>query len=75
MGEMERLYGVLAFPGFDAFRPKLQAYVESLRSYRKNRYERLPEEVRRQVAAAWKRSFEAWGYPLAPVEPVEPEGV
>jgi hypothetical protein len=65
-GQMALLYERLGLGGFDQLEPKLREYVGSLRDYRKNRYEALPPAVRERVATAWRRSFEAWGYPLEP---------
>ncbi len=63
MGEMKKLYGQLSLGDFEAFRPKLQRYVDSLAGYRKNVFKELPTEVRQKVATCWRRSFEEWGYP------------
>jgi LPS sulfotransferase NodH len=65
MGEIAALYERLALPGFDRFSPKLRQYVESLRGYQKNRYHGLPPETQEKVHRAWRRSFEAWGYPAS----------
>ena len=48
----------------DQLQPKLQRYVDSLSSYRKNRYGELDVETKRRVHDAWHRSFENWGYPV-----------
>lgn len=64
MGETERLYSALALDGFDRFRPKLQAYVDSLKTYEKNKHRTLPDDVKRRVAARWGKWFDLWGYPL-----------
>jgi len=62
---MAVLYEKLGLPGFDRFEPKLRRYVESLKSYQKNRYDGLTPEMRERIADAWRRSFEVWGYPVA----------
>ena len=62
VGQVGRLYQELALPGFDAFRPTLQGYVDAQGGYRKNRYNELPAEVRERLMQAWRRSFDAWGY-------------
>ena len=64
VGQVGSIYNQLGMPGFEAFRPRLQAYVDSLSGYGKNQFEGLSPAQRKQVAASWGRSFEAWGYPV-----------
>lgn len=66
IGQIANLYETLDLPGFSRFAPKLARYCSTLAGYRKNRYEGLPEETRRKIAAAWERSFAEWGYPTGP---------
>lgn len=66
VGRIAAAYEALDLSGFDRFEPRLRAYNESLKDYRKNRYQELPPEVRERVARAWRRSFETWGYPVEP---------
>jgi omega-hydroxy-beta-dihydromenaquinone-9 sulfotransferase len=62
VGQVKKIYDSLSVPGFDAMRPSLQGYVDSHANYEKNAYPPLPASVRRDVARAWRRSFEQWGY-------------
>lgn len=62
MGQIRQLYQALNLPGFETMRPLLQRYVESLAGYQKNEYAELPPALRSQIARAWRRSFEEWGY-------------
>lgn len=61
-GQIGQLYERLALPGFQALQPRLQQYLAAHDTYRKNTYPPLAEPLRRSVARAWGRSFEAWGY-------------
>ena len=61
VGEIGKLYRALDLPDFD--RPKLQAYVDSLNGYKKNKFAPIEPHWKRRVADEWSRSFEAWGYP------------
>ncbi len=61
--EIGRLYDRLALPGYADFKPRLQAYVDSLGGYRKNEFPALAPPLRRKIAREWGRSFEQWGYP------------
>ncbi len=60
--QMASLYERLGLTGFAGFEPTLRDYVQTLGSYKKNRYEGLPSEVRERVFREWRRSFETWGY-------------
>jgi hypothetical protein len=56
------LYQKLDLPGFDSFRPGLQTYVNSLASYRKNKFHDLEPTIREKIASEWARSFTEWNY-------------
>jgi hypothetical protein len=60
--QVKRIYDHLNMPGFDAMQPALQRYVDSTASYRKNTYPDLSPSVRGEIARAWQRNFEQWGY-------------
>lgn len=64
VAEIAGVYDRLGLAGFDSFRPRLEAYVESLSGYRKNSFAPLDETTRAMVAARWRRSFDHGGYPL-----------
>jgi omega-hydroxy-beta-dihydromenaquinone-9 sulfotransferase len=56
------IYESLGLTGFEELRPRLARYLASIAGYRKNRYEGLPEPLRRRIAQDWGRSFDEWGY-------------
>jgi hypothetical protein len=62
VGQVRATYERLGLDGFSAFLPRLEQYVDSLAGYRRNLFADLPPELRRGVARAWQRSFDAWGY-------------
>lgn len=64
VSQVGQLYECLNLPGFSGLEPGLQRYVESIADYKKNVYPPLAEPLRRQVARAWQRSFEEWGYAI-----------
>ncbi len=61
---VQDIYAKLGLAGFEEFQPRLQAYVDSLGAYRKNRFPELAPEVREKVARSWRRAFEEWAYPM-----------
>ena len=60
-GELRRIYETLGLSSYDAAAPAFRAYLASLRSYRKNRFE-LPDDERRRVEEQWGFAFDALGY-------------
>lgn len=62
VGQVKKIYAKLNFPGFETVQPSLQRYVDRIPTYRKNEYPELPSSLRREIAQAWQRSFEKWGY-------------
>jgi len=58
---LAEIYESLELAGFDAARPRFEAFLESLGSYEKNRFE-FPEEVVATVNENWGFAFEAFGY-------------
>jgi omega-hydroxy-beta-dihydromenaquinone-9 sulfotransferase len=62
VGEIKRMYDRLETPGFAAMQPSLHRYLESTANYRKNTYPDLPPSLRAEIAQAWSRSFDEWGY-------------
>ncbi len=60
-GQMKRIYGEIGLDGFEAVLPELEAYVESHKNYKTNRYE-IDPEVRRMVDEHWGFYVERYGY-------------
>jgi LPS sulfotransferase NodH len=63
IGQVQKVYDELDLDGFGGVLPRLQNYVDSLSTYRKNDYGDLTPELRLRISTAWKRNFEEWGYP------------
>jgi hypothetical protein len=63
VGQVRLIYERLGLAGFNALRPKLQRYVDSLAGYQKNEFTELPEPLQRRIAREWQRSFDEWKYP------------
>jgi hypothetical protein len=62
LSELRRVYESLDLPGFAQAEPALRTYVESQRTYKKNRLALSPEN-RRLVTERWAFAFRAFGYP------------
>jgi omega-hydroxy-beta-dihydromenaquinone-9 sulfotransferase len=56
------VYQALGLAGYGSFEPTLRAYVDSLKSYRKNEFAPLDSASREVIAREWKSSFDAWNY-------------
>jgi hypothetical protein len=63
VGEVRKIYEMLALPEFSAVEPEIQQYVANLAGYKKNRHTDLAPNLRRRIAHEWSRTFEEWGYP------------
>lgn len=61
LGELERCYRELDLPGWQAARPPIESYLESLRGYRKNRFDFDPALLRR-VEERWGFALREWNY-------------
>ncbi|MEM1304214.1 MAG: sulfotransferase, partial [Planctomycetota bacterium] len=64
-GVIDRLYGQFGLEVSSAFRRRRDAYLDSMRGYRKNRYTELPDEQRQRVDAVMGDHLRAWGYGAA----------
>lgn len=64
IGELERAYAALHLPDFAAARPNVEAYLETVSDYKKNRHVDLPADLRERVDREWARFFEAFEYSM-----------
>jgi len=58
---LERIYGALDLPGFEAARPRFQTYLDGVRSFRKNAF-RGDEATVAKVRDALGHWIDKWGY-------------
>ncbi|MCG8442754.1 MAG: sulfotransferase [Caulobacterales bacterium] len=61
LAALERIYAGLALPGFEDARPIFAAYLESVRSYKKNVFQQTEDDAAK-VEARWGRWVREWGY-------------
>lgn len=58
---LAHIFKRLDLPGWAATRPRVEAYLETIRSYRKNAYSLSAEDVAK-VEGAWGDYIRRWGY-------------
>lgn len=59
---MESIYKKLRLDGFEDVRPEMEAYLESVKKYKRNRYRPLTSSKRNKINAAWDIWFKEFGY-------------
>jgi hypothetical protein len=63
IGQLSRVFDHLSLHDFDSYKPKLQAYLDSISSYKKNAFSTLDDDTKAIVAKRWSRSFDVGNYP------------
>ena len=61
VGEMRKLYERLGLGGFEEYRPRLEAYLATLKGYETNRYEQSAEQ-RAEIGRRWGHAIRRYGY-------------
>ncbi|MDP4175781.1 MAG: sulfotransferase [Bacteroidota bacterium] len=64
LGQMKYIYEKLNLGDFERVRPAMENYTKSQKEYKKNKYAKLPENIFKEIAKQWHRSFVEWGYPI-----------
>ena len=65
---LRQIYQSLELPSFEEVEPAVVEYLQSVKDYKKNRYNPLPMPVQERIAAEWAPLIESWGYDLTPRE-------
>ncbi|MSQ94044.1 MAG: sulfotransferase [Gemmataceae bacterium] len=60
-GEMKKIYHHFHLAGFEAYLPRLQEYLASVKGYETNKYQ-LSDEQRAQIASRWGDVIRRYGY-------------
>ena len=60
-GEMKKIYDHFQLGGFDAFLPRLQAYLATVKAYETNKYQ-LTEAQKAEIARRWADVITRYGY-------------
>lgn len=61
MGVLARIHESLGLPGWATAGPRAEAYLASIRGYRRNEFRMAPGEIER-VRVAWGEYIARWGY-------------
>jgi hypothetical protein len=64
IGELRKLYAALGLPAFAETEPAIRGYLDSIRSYQRNKFMEIEQPWKDEVARRWRRCFEEWGYPV-----------
>lgn len=59
---LREIYSELHIPGFKNATENIQIYLDSVRTYRKNKYAKLNKNMVRKINDHWKIWFSEWGY-------------
>jgi hypothetical protein len=65
VGELRRLYDHFHLGGFEAYLPRLEAYLATLKGYETNRYQ-LDPDVRAEITRRWGDVIRRYGYDQVP---------
>jgi len=65
MGQLKAIYDQLGLGDFERARPKLEAYLSSVKDYQRNTHQ-LEPELRAKIAKRWAAYFERYGYSTTP---------
>lgn len=60
--QMEMIYSQLGLDGFEAARPEMQDYLDSVKGYKKNLFTDISDDLKRRLQEEWKTFFETFGY-------------
>lgn len=61
VGQMRALYEHLGLGGFEQYRPRLEAYLATIKGYETNKYTLTPEQ-RAEISRRWGKVIERYGY-------------
>jgi len=62
--QMQRMYKELNLPGFEEALPNIEAYLSSVKNYKKNKFRNIRPEIKERINKEWKFAFDEWGYEI-----------
>jgi hypothetical protein len=63
-GTMQKIYQELKLPNWENAKPEIQAYLESVKDYKRNKFKPLSSKINQRIQKDWKFVFDEWKYPL-----------
>ncbi len=63
LSELEKIYAMLRMPGFQTSKNAFDSYIQSQKSYAKNKYG-MPEETVKKILKQWKFAMDEWNYSI-----------
>lgn len=67
---IEKIYSQLNLENFEAARPKIAEYLNSVSEYEKNQFPDLEPHIIERINKEWDFAFKAWGYEKMHPQPV-----
>jgi len=59
---IKRVYNILGLEGFSNAYPYINSYLHSVRGYKKNRYTKIPRDIKERINREWDFFFKEFGY-------------
>lgn len=59
---MKKMYDELSLGGFEEAKPKIQHYLDSVKTYKKNKFRKILPKMEEKIRKEWSFAFEEWGY-------------
>lgn len=59
---MEEAYQHLSLQGFEKAKPAMEAYLDSTKDYKRNKFKPLSAEQKEKIDRRWEFAFDAWAY-------------
>lgn len=58
----KKMYEKLNIDGFEDAKPRIQFYLDSVKSYKKNKFRKLSPEIKEKIQKEWGFAFKEWNY-------------
>jgi len=62
LNNFKNIYNKLNIPNFKNVEPSIKAYLNTISDYKKNKHNRLEQEIIKKINKDWERNFNEWNY-------------
>ncbi len=62
MAWVEKIYSHLKIDSFETAKPRIQNYLDSVKTYKKNKFRKIDPQMEARIRKEWAFAFEEWGY-------------